>query len=76
MERARSQSRGRKRERSASKARSDKDGDAEMEDGTPQKRIHSSKSRWGVREVKNYHIAAVIPRDGLVPNPFFLEAYA
>ena len=56
VERARSQSRGRKRERSASKARSDKEGDADMEDGAPQKRIHSSKSRWGlVLEAKNYH---------------------
>jgi hypothetical protein len=42
IERVRSESRGRKRERSASRAA---EGDAEMEDGEPKKRLHSSKSR-------------------------------
>jgi hypothetical protein len=45
VERLRSESRGRKRARSRSAAGRSEDGDEEMEDATPKKRIHSSKSR-------------------------------
>lgn len=57
--RARSESRGRKRERSRSVAR--KGEDEEMEDGTPKKRVHSSKSR-SMSRGRSLSLAA--PRDG------------